>query len=119
MGNRNRARSGKGILIAVVLGPLCAAAADVPGRAIATPAEPVANLPVQVFEHARIAPGGVAAVSKATSVRKQQNHHRPSVVNVTSVTFLDSADGPISRLTSSADDSIRRYWLENATSTGP
>ena len=63
MTNRKRAHSGKGILIAVVLGPLCAAAADLPGRALATPAEPVANLPIQAFQHGKVASGAAASIA--------------------------------------------------------
>lgn len=117
MGNRNRARSGKGILIAVVLGPLCAAAADLPGRATATPAD--SNLPIQVFEHARVAPEGLAPLAKASAVRKQQSQHRSPVVNLAALPWLDPGDGLISRPTTIADPSVRRYWLENPTSTGP
>lgn len=45
MGQRNGTRSGKKLLIAVVLGPLCAAAAELPVRAVPGQSEPVAPIP--------------------------------------------------------------------------
>jgi len=119
MRHSRRSHSGKGILIAVVLGPLCAAAVDLPGRAVAAPAEPVASLGIQMFEHAKVAPGDIAAVSKVRSVRKQQNSYRSLLAR------LDSRQSGLTfpvltaRLYEGTRHSVRLHWLENPTSTGP
>lgn len=117
MGRRNRTRSGKGILIAVVLGPLCAAAADLPGRVVATPAEPVACLGIQTFEHAKVSPGDIATVSKVRSIRKRQNT-QPTVAQIDLPELAgDFPEGTLPR--PDVGYFVRLHWLENPTSTGP
>lgn len=119
MARRNRSHSGKGILIAVVLGPLCAAAADLPGRALSTPAEPVANLEIQTFEHAKVSRGDIATVLKARSIRKQQNSFRSLAAQIELPPSPVTFPSLITRLAADADHSVRSYWLENPTSAGP
>jgi len=115
--NRKRTHSGKGFLIAVVLGPLCAAAVDLPGRAAAAPAEPVANLGIQTFEHAKMAHAETARPG-ARAVRKQQKSNRLTAV-VPAWDFPESANYPERLTVNRADAFVRLPWLDNPTSTGP
>ncbi len=116
--NRKRTHSGKGFLIAVVLGPLCAAAVDLPGRAVAAPAEPVASLGIQTFEHARMAHAETARPG-ARAVRKQPKTNRLMAAVVPAWDLPESATNPESLAMNSADAFVRLPWLDNPTSTGP
>lgn len=118
MGERRRNRSGGKLLIVVALGPICAVAADLPGRVAATPIDPVPGFGIQTLERAEVARADVATVSKASSVRKQQNSQHPAVhidLPESTATFTSLS----TRLAESADDSVLLYWLENPTSAGP
>jgi hypothetical protein len=110
--------SGKGILIAVVLGPLCAAAVDLPARSVAAPAEPIANLGIQTFEHAKVAHAETARPG-ARAVRKQQKSNRLTASVVPVWDSPECATHPESLAMSSADAFVPLPWLDNPTSTGP
>jgi len=119
MTNRKRSHSRKGILIAVVLGPLCAAAADLPGRAVATPAEPVANLPMQALQQGKLASGGAATISNRSSLRQQRPSERSPVAVVDSPASACVVAHSGLRLAEDSNLVAAPYWLKNPTSAGP
>lgn len=119
MGNRKRTHGGRGILIAVVLGPLCAAAADLPGRVLATPAEPVANLPIQSLQHGKVASGTAFTIASRASDQKRRNSEPAPIADVNSSASGHAAAGPEMILPAVFHAHPRPYWLDNPTSTGP
>ena|SRR5690349_5992599 len=119
MVTRKRTHSGRSILIAVVLGPLCAAAADLPGRVVSTPAEPVANLPIQSLQHGKVASDAAATIAGRASVRKQRNSDRvPADAIVLSEPLCRPARTDLV-LAVNRNNSPWLYWLGNPTSAGP
>ena len=119
MVTRKRTNSGRTILIAVVLGPLCAAAADLPGRALSTPAEPVANLPIQSLQHGKVASDAAATIASRASVRQRRNSDRAPVAAIVSSEPVRRPARADLILSGNLSHSPRLYWLDNPTSTGP
>ena len=119
MANRKRTHSRQSLLIAVVLGPLCAAAANLPGRAVSTPAEPVANLPIQTLQHGKVASDAAATIASRASVRRQRNNDRAPVAAIVSSESARRPAQPDLILAGNPSHSPRLYWLDNPTSAGP
>lgn len=93
-------------------------AADLPGRALATPAESVANLGIQTFEHAKVAHTETARPG-ARAVRKQPKSNRLTASVVPAWDSPEFATNPESLAVNRADAFVRLPWLDNPTSTGP
>lgn len=121
MGHRNRARSRKKLLIAVVLGPLCAAAAELPVRAIPTQTEPVAPIPAVLSSQIESLAAKILEPNSAVpaSLRKAHNSDRSPVPAGLTTGWRNPETSPAPLLIARQDGPVRLQWSPRPTSQGP